>query len=95
MVRTRPGENRVLRVALPPAVVLGAQLCANRIFTGDFSSAGALVKLEIKNPLLTSAQVLDAYWFHLKYQLFRVAEYHFTDNGWSVRFSTPASCCSA
>ena len=73
----------VLRMALPPAVVLGAQLCANRIFTGDFSSAGALVKLEIKNPLLTSAQVLDAYWFHLKYQLFRVAEYHFTDNGWS------------
>jgi len=72
-----------LRVALPPAIVLGAQLCANRIFTGDFSSAGALVKLEIKSPLLTSAQVLDAYWFHLKYQLFRVAEYHFTNNGWS------------
>lgn len=69
----------------PGAAVILLQGLANYWLTGDFSAAGAIVKLEMNNPLLTQAQILDAYWFHLKYQVMRVTEYHFGNNpftGW-------------
>lgn len=69
----------------PGALVILVQGVANYWLTGDFSAAGAIVKLEVNNPLLTYGQVVDAYWFHLKYQVMRVTEYHFANNpftGW-------------
>jgi hypothetical protein len=31
------------------------------------------------HPYLTRAQVIDAWWFHFKYQVLRVTQYHFSD----------------
>ncbi|HMA93400.1 MAG TPA: hypothetical protein VKP30_11985 [Polyangiaceae bacterium] len=68
---------------VPGALVLITQAAVNRWYTGDSAAAGAIVKLEMNNPLLTRAQVIDAYWFHLKYQVMRVTEYHFANNAWT------------
>ncbi len=73
-------------VTLPCLVTLGFAI-ANRLLTGSFAAAGALVKLEINNPLLTPIEVLSEYWIHLKYQLLRVTGYHLGNNpvtGWLV-----------
>jgi len=73
--------------AVPGGGVIALQALVNRALTGDFAAAGAIVKLEMNNPLLTRIQVLDAYWFHLKYQILRVTQYHFANNnytGWLV-----------
>lgn len=67
----------------PGALVLIVQAAVNYWYTGDSAAAGAIVKLEMNNPLLTRAQVVDAYWFHLKYQIMRVTEYHFANNSWT------------
>lgn len=77
----------LLAGAVPGAIVVLSQAWVNHRLTGDSAAAGALVKLELNNPLLTTTQVLEAYWSHLKYQIFRVTEYHFADNpvtGWVV-----------
>lgn len=90
-VARRFGWRRALTTLLvagaPGAAVLAIQAMVNHVLTGSASAAGAIVKLEINNPLLTRAQIWDAYWFHLKYQFVRVAEYHFANNaftGWLV-----------
>ncbi len=70
---------------LPAALLLLAQSLANRVLTGESSAAGALVKLEVHHPYLTRTEVLGAWWFHLKYQVLRVTQYHFSDQavfGW-------------
>jgi hypothetical protein len=67
-------------LALGPALaLLVAHGLANRLLTGDSTAAGALVKLEMHHPYLTRAQVIDAWWFHFKYQVLRVTQYHFSD----------------
>ncbi|HEY5960263.1 MAG TPA: hypothetical protein VIV60_27105 [Polyangiaceae bacterium] len=81
----RSAFNTLCAASLPAGLVFAAQAMVNRLLTGDASAAGALVKLELNNPLLTSAQIVDAYGFHLKYQILRVTEYHFSNNpitGW-------------
>lgn len=65
--------------ALPGVLVVVAQTLANRFFTGETAAAGALVKLEAYDPRLTASQVWDAWLFHLKYQVFRVTDYHMSD----------------
>ena len=76
----------VAAVATLPAVALVfGQALANWLLTGETSAAGAIVKLEAHHPYLDRAQVLDAWLFHLKYQVLRVTQYHFTDQalyGW-------------
>lgn len=74
-------------VVLPSFAVLLGQAIANAVFTGESTAAGALVKLEIHDPYLTGAGVRDAWWFHVKYQVLRVTQYHFSDPstyGWIV-----------
>jgi hypothetical protein len=78
--RARAGAKHA---ALVSAIVFVPGLCvtlgfafANRILTGDFTAAGALVKLEMYHPHLDRQQVFDAWVFHSRYQLLRVAEYH-------------------
>jgi hypothetical protein len=87
--RRAAGFHRALLTALvasvPALMVVVAQALVNRIYTGDSSAAGALVKLEANHPYLDRAAVFDAWLFHLKYQVLRVTQYHFTDQavfGW-------------
>ncbi len=56
--------------------VVVSQAVANRVLTGDFSAAGALVKLELYDPRLTARDVWDAWVFHVRYQVGRVTGYH-------------------
>ncbi|HMJ13537.1 MAG TPA: hypothetical protein VK524_19090 [Polyangiaceae bacterium] len=64
-------------VAFAPGVlVMLGHALANYWFTGDSTAAGARVKLELHHPYLTREQVIDAWWFHFKYQILRVSEYH-------------------
>ena len=69
--------------SIPGALVVFGQALVNLKLTGDAAAAGAIVKLEMNNPLLTTAQVVDAYWFHLKYQILRVTQYHFANNNFT------------
>jgi hypothetical protein len=43
----------VARVGIPGATALAVQSLANRVFTGEWSANGALVKLAINNPFLS------------------------------------------
>ncbi|HEV8246493.1 MAG TPA: hypothetical protein VGP93_12025, partial [Polyangiaceae bacterium] len=80
--RGRRGALEILvRAALPSALVLALHALANRLLTGDSTAAGALVKLELYHPYLTGQEVRSAWWFHLKYQVLRVTQYHLADPG--------------
>lgn len=71
----------------PACALLVAHGVANRVLTGDSTAAGALVKLEMHHPYLSRQAVLEAWWFHVKYQVLRVTHYHFADVpavGWSA-----------
>lgn len=70
--------------ALPGVFVVVTQAAANRWFTGDWSAAGALVKLELNHPHLSSAQVWDAWLFHLEYQALRATDYHLSALDWKI-----------
>jgi hypothetical protein len=81
----RPALFTLGSAAIPGALVVAGVALVNRAMTGDYSAAGAIVKLEVNNPLLTRMQVLEAYLSHLSYQVMRVTEYHFAHNhftGW-------------
>ena len=67
---------------VPAGSVLVGHALANRWLTGDSTAAGALVKLEMHHPYMTRAEVIGAWWFHFKYQVLRVTQYHFTDISW-------------
>ena len=62
--------------ATPGAVLVVGQAVANWLATGDTTAAGALVKLEMHHPHLNRDQVIDAWWFHVRYQFMRVGDYH-------------------
>lgn len=66
----------------PACSVLVGHALANRLLTGDSTAAGALVKLEMHHPYLTRSAVIGAWWFHFKYQVLRVTQYHFSDIPW-------------
>ena len=63
----------------PGLLVLIAHAIANRIFTGETTAAGALVKLELNHPFFNGQDVWNAWLFYLKYQALRVTHYHFGD----------------
>ena len=83
VIRQRHGTRRALRAvlfsALPGAFMVIGHAVLNKIYTGDSTAAGALVKLEMYHPHLNRSQVLDAWWFHVKYQFMRVGDYHLSD----------------
>jgi hypothetical protein len=78
----------LLLAGLPGASVVVGHALANRWFTGDFSAAGALVKLELNHPYLSASEVLEAWKFHFGYQVLRVTNYHlsssFNGSGWAA-----------
>lgn len=78
----RPALRALLQAAAPGAFIVIGQAVANKVFTGDSSAAGALVKLEVYDPYLSAQQAFDAWVFHLKYQVLRVTDYHIAGNVW-------------
>jgi hypothetical protein len=77
----RLAAETLARTAAPGMLVLFAHSLANRLLTGETSAAGALVKLEAHHPYFNLQQIFDAWWFHLKYQVLRITQYHLADPG--------------
>lgn len=73
---SRAGLMTFVLSGLFAGFVIVGQAVANRVFTGDWSAAGALVKLEMNDPRLTAREVWDAWLFHVRYQVGRVTGYH-------------------
>lgn len=63
-------------ILVPPALVLISHQVANKVFTGDWSAAGALVKLEFYHPYWTTQQAIDSWKFFVEYQFDRITEHH-------------------
>ena len=83
----RPAIHTVLRIGVPGAVAVVVQALANRAFTGEWSANGAIAKLAINNPYLTSADKFAQYVDLLKYVVLRNTQHHFADVfpwGWLV-----------
>jgi hypothetical protein len=70
----------LLRAGTPAVVLLAVQAIANRIFTGEISSNGAIVKLSLSNPYLTGQQKLDEYRFLIDYVVDRFTKHHLSDD---------------
>jgi hypothetical protein len=75
----RAGLLTVARAGAPAFAVLVLQALVNRWLTGEFAASGAIVKLTIYNPFMTTKEKLAEYLFLLKYVIFRNTEYHFAD----------------
>ncbi|MDB4946514.1 MAG: hypothetical protein JWP97_6048, partial [Labilithrix sp.] len=67
----------LLRVALPGVLLLAAQTFANHAFTGEWSANGAIVKLALNNPYMTSEAKLDDWLGNARYAVLRNLDYHF------------------
>lgn len=79
----------LFRVGLPGFVALFCQSVANRVFTGEWSANGAIVKLALNSPFLTRDEKVADYFFNLRYAALRNLEYHFSDDsrfGWLLVF---------
>lgn len=79
----------LVRVGAPGFLALAGQSIANRLFTGEWSANGAIVKLAINSPFLTRDEKIADYIFNLRYAALRNLEYHFSDDsrfGWLLVF---------
>ncbi|HRG98100.1 MAG TPA: hypothetical protein PLR99_17735 [Polyangiaceae bacterium] len=76
--RPRAAVGVLLRVGGPALALLVVQSVANRVFTGEVSANGAIVKLAVNNPFMTNEEKLADYRFNLGYAAFRNLEYHFS-----------------
>lgn len=77
----------LFRTGFPAAAALCAQSVVNRWMTGESASNGALAKLFVYNPFLTTEEKLDRYLELLRYVVLRNVEHHFTDAppwGWVI-----------
>lgn len=66
-------------IAFPGALTLALHSIANRVFTGEWSSAGAITKLAINHPYMTGTQKWDDYLSHIHYVVLRLCQHHFSD----------------
>jgi hypothetical protein len=67
----------LLRAGLPAALLLALQAFVNRVLTGEASANGAIVKLALNNPFMTSEEKLADWVFNVKYAALRNLDYHF------------------
>lgn len=77
----------LLRTGLPSVLALAARAVANKWFTGEASSSGALAKLYVYDPFLTTEEKLQRYREVFEYVVIRNIEHHFADApayGWIV-----------
>lgn len=75
----RAALSTLLLVGAPGAVIMLGHMIANKLLTGDSAAAGALAKLEMHHPYMTSTQVFDSWVFYLRYQFLRLSDYHFSE----------------
>ncbi|WP_437756722.1 hypothetical protein [Sorangium sp. So ce1389] len=77
----------LLRTSLPGAVACVAQAVANRVLTGEWAASGAIAKLALNNPYMTSEEKWNTYEFLATYVVARNTNHHFSDAlpwGWLV-----------
>lgn len=67
----------LVRCGLPGVVVLALQAGVNRALTGESSANGAIVKLAINNPFMTTEEKIADWFFNAKYAVLRSVGYHF------------------
>ncbi|MCL2724384.1 MAG: hypothetical protein FWD69_08105 [Polyangiaceae bacterium] len=67
----------LVRAGLPGALALAVQSVTNKVFTGEWSANGALVKLALNNPYLSEKEKVEDYIFNVKYAALRNLDYHF------------------
>ncbi|MBM4362526.1 MAG: hypothetical protein FJ104_07580 [Deltaproteobacteria bacterium] len=72
----RSAVQTLLLAAVPAAVVVVGQAVANRLLTGDWSAAGAVVKLELNDPRLGAREIAAAWWSNVHYQVLRLTGHH-------------------
>ena len=81
LAHRRFGWQRMLgilvRIGLPGALLLAAQAFANRALTGEWSANGAIVKLAMNNPFMTTADKIEDWRGNAIYAVLRNLEYHF------------------
>lgn len=63
-------------IVVPAVSVVVAAAVANYALTGEVAAAGAIAKLELYHPYLTSGEKLDLWGFFLGYQALRVTQQH-------------------
>ena len=73
------GFATLLVSGVPAALGLGAQMLANRVFTGESAQAGALAKVSFYHPYWTRADVWDDWKDLAKYIVTRLFHHHFSD----------------
>ncbi len=80
--RLGPGAGAAVlwRAGSPAVVALIAQSVANRALTGEWAANGAIVKLALENPYMTSADKLADWQFNLRYCFDRMAWHHFGED---------------
>lgn len=66
-------------MSVPGAVALVAQTIANRVFTGEWSAAGAIAKLALNQPYMTAGEKWNEYLKLWKYVVLRNTHHHFAD----------------
>lgn len=77
----------LLQVGLPGVIALVLQSVANRMYTGEWSAAGAIVKLAINHPYMTAEQKFAEWRGLLEYVVMRNVCHHFAESlvwGWLV-----------
>ncbi|MFO0738036.1 MAG: hypothetical protein U0270_19240 [Labilithrix sp.] len=67
----------LLRVGLPGVLLLVLQSIANKVFTGEVSANGAIVKLALNNPFMTGEEKFADWLFNVRYAALRNLDYHF------------------
>jgi hypothetical protein len=84
----RPGISMRQRLSclllggLPGFLILVSQAVANRVFTGEWSAAGGVVKLEVNHPFMTRVEMWEAWLSNVGYQVARITNHHFTTDYW-------------
>lgn len=76
--RVAPVLATIFRAGLPGVCLLAVQGIVNRMLTGDFPAAGALVKLAYYDPYMTAQEKWETYLFHVRYAILRNIEHHFS-----------------
>jgi len=79
----RLGWFRALRfgvaTGLPPAVAMALMAYVNRMFTGEWSQAGALAKVALYNPYMNGTDKWEDWLSHFEWVLSRVVHHHFAE----------------
>jgi hypothetical protein len=68
-----------IRICGTALVLFAVQAGWNAFYTGEFSQNGAIVKLAIENPFLSSAERFADYRRNLQHAVMKCLEYHFAD----------------